>query len=119
MNLRDFGLLSDENVHPEVVAFLRRQGWDVLDVKEKGWNGADDVALIRTAFEANRVVLTHDSDFGVFGHRRWGACCRYHLPAPRPHQPGVYHRIDRSDSPTATRLGSSILDCGGAQGQRD
>ena len=34
MKLRDFGLLTDENLDPDVVAFLRRQGFDVSDVGE-------------------------------------------------------------------------------------
>ena len=34
MKLRDFGLLTDENLDPDVVAFLRRQGFDVSDVCE-------------------------------------------------------------------------------------
>ena len=36
MKLRDFGLLTDENLDPDVVAFLRRQGFDVSDVCEDG-----------------------------------------------------------------------------------
>ena len=34
MKLRDFGLLTDENLDPDVVAFLWRQGFDVSDVGE-------------------------------------------------------------------------------------
>ncbi len=64
MTLRDFRLLADENVHPEVVPFLRSQGCDVLDVKEAGLFGTSDVALMRLAYLEDRIILTHDSDFG-------------------------------------------------------
>ncbi|MBC7821162.1 MAG: DUF5615 family PIN-like protein [Planctomycetaceae bacterium] len=65
MKLRDFGLLTDENLDPDVVAFLRRQGFDVSDVCEDGLQGSTDVALLQRAVAANRVVVTHDPDFGT------------------------------------------------------
>lgn len=49
MKLRDFGLLTDENLDPDVVAFLRRQGFDVSDVCEDGLQGSTDVALLQRA----------------------------------------------------------------------
>lgn len=39
MRLEEFPWLTDENIHPEVVAYLRSRGFDVLDVKEQGWQG--------------------------------------------------------------------------------
>jgi len=64
VNLRDFSFLTDENIHPAVVADLRARGCDVLDVREAGLRGAEDVALLQLAYSTNRVVLTHDRDFG-------------------------------------------------------
>jgi predicted nuclease of predicted toxin-antitoxin system len=65
MKLRDFRLLSDENIDPEVVAHLRSVGFDVLDVCENGLHGSIDVDLVRLAFAENRVIVTHDADFGT------------------------------------------------------
>lgn len=65
MNLREFRLLTDENIDPEVVSFLRGQGFDVRDVCESGLQGSIDVDLLQLAFNENRVVVTHDSDFGT------------------------------------------------------
>jgi len=45
MNILDFSILTDENIHPEVVAYLRTKGFDVLDVKEEGWQGKKDSDL--------------------------------------------------------------------------
>jgi len=64
VRLQDFRLLADENMHSEVVQFLRSQGCDVLDVKEEGLFGTSDVALMRLAYLEDRIILTHDSDFG-------------------------------------------------------
>jgi predicted nuclease of predicted toxin-antitoxin system len=58
-------ILADENVSPRLVAFLRQKGLDVIDVKEKGWQGADDKRLMDMALGERRFILTHDSDFGT------------------------------------------------------
>jgi len=64
VNLTDFGLLTDENIDPAVVAFLRQKGFDVRDCVEEGWVGASDQKLLTLAVDEKRVVVTHDSDFG-------------------------------------------------------
>ncbi len=64
MKLLDFALLTDENIHPGLVAFLRRRGHDVRDVKENDLIGSADMELIRLANAEHRVIVTHDADFG-------------------------------------------------------
>lgn len=64
MKALDFPLLADENVHPEVIEFLRDTGLDVESVSEQGQFGLPDSQVLQQATEAGRVVLTHDSDFG-------------------------------------------------------
>lgn len=65
MKLRGSRFLSDENIHADVVAFLRSEGSEVFDVKEEGLDGSDDLFLIRLSVAEARVVVTHDSDFGT------------------------------------------------------
>lgn len=65
MRLSDFKLLTDENVSPRVVSFLRENGFDVLDVKESSMNGTSDHFLLELAFREQRFVVTHDADFGT------------------------------------------------------
>jgi predicted nuclease of predicted toxin-antitoxin system len=65
VKLADFGLLTDENIDEQIVSFLRSQGFRVKDVKEENLVGSDDVTLLRLAMAENRVVVTHDSDFGT------------------------------------------------------
>jgi predicted nuclease of predicted toxin-antitoxin system len=70
MKLRDFPLLTDENLDAEVVASLRKLGFDVRDVVESGLRGSSDVDLLRLAAEQKRVVVTHDADFGTLAIRQ-------------------------------------------------
>lgn len=65
MKLTDFGLLTDENIDPTVVAYLRQKGFDVQDCVEEGLVGSSDQQLLALAFREKRVVVTHDSDFGT------------------------------------------------------
>ena len=65
MRLAQFKLLTDENVNRVVVTLLRQRGFDVLDVAEEGLLGASDVELLRRAVSEDRVVVTHDRDFGT------------------------------------------------------
>jgi len=65
LKLRQFPLLTDENIDPDVVAGLRQLGFDVLDVMENGREGADDIDLLRWATSQGRVVVSHDADFGT------------------------------------------------------
>jgi predicted nuclease of predicted toxin-antitoxin system len=60
----DFPLLADENVHPDVIDFLRQAGLDVESVSEQGQFGLPDSQVLQQATKAGRAVLTHDSDFG-------------------------------------------------------
>lgn len=64
MTLQSYKLLTDENIDPVVVKYLRQCGFDVKDVKERGWFGMKDTDLVPLAFEEQRVIVTHDSDFG-------------------------------------------------------
>ena len=63
-------LLADENIHADIVAWLRTRGHDVLYAAESLAHRPDD-ELLAIAREENRVLLTDDKDFGelVF-HRR-------------------------------------------------
>ncbi len=70
MKLRDFGILTDQNLHPEVVAFLRSEGFNVLDVREQGVLGTEDLILLQRSVVENRLIFTHDSDFGTLAIRQ-------------------------------------------------
>ena len=64
MNPFDFPLFADENIHPNVVSFLRESGFDITSIAEREEFGVDDEYVLLKASEEGRAVLTHDSDFG-------------------------------------------------------
>lgn len=64
MRWRDFAFLADENIHAEVVDFLRDQGFSIAGVESLGLRGASDLDVLRLAHAQTRVVITHDRDFG-------------------------------------------------------
>ena len=64
MKLRDFRLLTDENLDADVITHLWLLGFDVLDVVESGLQGSTDIDLLRLAISQGRVVVSHDTDFG-------------------------------------------------------
>jgi predicted nuclease of predicted toxin-antitoxin system len=61
-------IIANENVMATVVGELRNRGHDVLWVKETMPKAADEVILARAQAE-NRLVLTHDKDFGELAFR--------------------------------------------------
>ncbi len=65
MRPRNLRILTDENISPRVVSFLRQSGFDVLDVKEENWHGTEDDILLEHAHSDHRFILTLDSDFGA------------------------------------------------------
>jgi predicted nuclease of predicted toxin-antitoxin system len=60
----DFPILADENVHPEVIEFLRKAGLDVDSIAGQGKPGLSNAEVLRQATDVERIVSTHDSDFG-------------------------------------------------------
>lgn len=64
MELKDFPVLSDENIQSEVVSYLRNEGFEVKYVNEEGLEGEPDQKLLEISKAENRVIITHDSDFG-------------------------------------------------------
>lgn len=60
--------LVNENVSATVVRALRNRGHDVLSVKES-LRGAADPAVLAVAQSDQRVLVTHDKDFGELAFR--------------------------------------------------
>ena len=59
-----FRFLADENISKRFVDFLRKEGYNVKDVKEKGLFGLEDTEILKLADKDKRIILTHDKDFG-------------------------------------------------------
>lgn len=68
-------MIVNENVTRTVIDELRQRGHDVLSVKESMRGEGDDVILARAKAE-QRLVVTHDKDFGELAFRfRLPATC--------------------------------------------
>src|SRR5215204_7399356 len=62
--------LIDENIHADVVAWLRLQGQDVVYVAESH-SGFSDEELLEVSRQDKRIIVTDDKDFGeLIFHRR-------------------------------------------------
>ena len=56
--------LSDENIFPQVLKFLRKSGHDVKDIQESGLHQITDDKIIEIATEEERTIITFDKHFG-------------------------------------------------------
>lgn len=74
MKLWQIKILTDENISPKVVTFLRQSNIDVRDVKEELWHGRADEELLEIAYGEERFVLTHDADFGTLAINQGKPC---------------------------------------------
>ena len=99
MRPRDLRFLTDENVSPRLVIFLREHGHDVQDVKEKGWHGKDDAFLLRKAAKTRRFIISHDRDFGKLAINQRQPC--YGV---------IYLRLRDQRSPNVVRVMQEFLD---------
>ena len=65
MSLQGLQFLTDENIDVEVVEFLRKQGFDVFDIKEECLFQMSDEDILNFSYKTNRIVISQDSDFGT------------------------------------------------------
>jgi predicted nuclease of predicted toxin-antitoxin system len=61
-------ILANENVSATVIQVLRDHGHDVLSVKES-LRGEKDPSILARAQAEQRLVVTHDKDFGELAFR--------------------------------------------------
>ncbi|MCK6693107.1 MAG: DUF5615 family PIN-like protein [Thermoanaerobaculia bacterium] len=63
MKINEFPLLTNENIDPDLVTYLRSKGFDVFDIKESGMQASTDEEIIRLGNQTGRVIITEDRDF--------------------------------------------------------
>jgi predicted nuclease of predicted toxin-antitoxin system len=56
--------LADMGISPKTVRFLRDLGHEAVHLHEEGLDRLEDAAILTKAREENRILLTHDLDFG-------------------------------------------------------
>ena len=56
--------LIDENLSPQLAAYLRSLGHDAVAVRDVGLRGQGDATLVKWVKEQRRIIITRDWDFG-------------------------------------------------------
>jgi predicted nuclease of predicted toxin-antitoxin system len=64
MFLKEFSYISDENINPSIIKYLRDKSFNIKDVREEKLIGTSDSELMKLSFKENRVIITQDRDFG-------------------------------------------------------
>ena len=101
----------DENVSRFVIQSLVDAGHDVVSVHDVKLTGAVDDVIIQFGIENNRVIVTHDRDFG--GLLRYPArensgviLIRLRLPSPK----NVWKALERAlDTLDETRIRGRVV----------
>ncbi len=56
--------LADMGISPGAVKFLKERGFDAIHLHEQNLDRLEDPDILEKARDENRVLLTHDLDFG-------------------------------------------------------
>jgi predicted nuclease of predicted toxin-antitoxin system len=56
--------LADMGISPRVVEDLRQKGYDAVHLAEQGLNRMTDQNILQKALREERILLTHDLEFG-------------------------------------------------------
>ncbi len=57
-------VLSDENVHADIVSGLRQEGFDLVTAVDLGLAGRKDIEILDYAEKNDLLLLSGDKDFG-------------------------------------------------------
>jgi predicted nuclease of predicted toxin-antitoxin system len=103
--------IADENVAGFVIQSLVDAGHDVVSVHDVKLTGAPDDAIIRFGIDNDRVIITHDRDFG--GLLRYPVrensgvlLIRLRLPSPK----NVWRALQRTlDSLDETKIRGRVV----------
>jgi predicted nuclease of predicted toxin-antitoxin system len=64
MKWSDLKFIADENIQQKVVEYLKEIKADTYSISDKNLQSMSDKAIIEMALKEERIILTHDSDFG-------------------------------------------------------
>ncbi|MEA3506980.1 MAG: DUF5615 family PIN-like protein [Elusimicrobiota bacterium] len=56
--------IADENIAPETIEFIRKIGYDIIDVYQANLSGFKDSDIVDFAEKHNRIIISFDLDFG-------------------------------------------------------
>lgn len=88
--------LADIGISPGAIIFLREQGYDAVHLIEQQLHRLSDTEIIAKARQEERVVLTHDLDFGdlmAANREPLPSIVIFRLPDMRPHNVNKHLQI--------------------------
>ncbi len=103
--------LADMGISPRTVDFLRAQGHDAIHMHEERLDQLPDPEILGKAHHEQRVVLTHDLDFGELMAASGGglpSVVIFRLRNMRPEKVNVYLRQIVTHHQTAPERGAII-----------
>ena len=56
--------IADENIAPETIEFIRKLGFDIIDIYQANRSGFKDCNIVDFAEKHNRIIISFDLDFG-------------------------------------------------------
>jgi predicted nuclease of predicted toxin-antitoxin system len=65
MLISEFSFLTDENMPFRAIEWLKINGYDVFDIKEKSLSSSPDTHVMKIAEQQNRIIITQDSDLAT------------------------------------------------------
>lgn len=101
--------LADMGISPATVAFLRELGHEALHLQEQALHRLEDVAILAKARNEERVLLTHDLDFGdliVASGARLPSVVVFRLRSMRPERVNGYLRRLLEEHAAALKQGA-------------
>jgi predicted nuclease of predicted toxin-antitoxin system len=81
--------LLDMGLARSTALFLRQHGYEAVHLREQGLQRLSDEAIIVKAIQENRIILTHDLDFGrivALSHRQYPSVITFRLDNMQPVQ---------------------------------
>lgn len=85
--------LLDMDISPRTVTFLQSLGHDAIHLHDQGLDRLSDAAILAKARDEERILLTHDLDFGeivALSGTRLPSVITFRLRNMRPHQVNSY-----------------------------
>lgn len=64
MSWRSLKFIADENIDRAVISHFKKEGYDITDVSEEKLESTADIKIIERGINSNRIIITHDTDFG-------------------------------------------------------
>ena len=78
--------MLDMGISPKTAVFLRNLGYDAIHLHDLKSDRLTDPAIMQMARNEERILLTHDLDFGRTHSGEWGQCPQRYYFSPSEYE---------------------------------